>query len=169
MHEQMFVGCVSTHIHHVPDTGNCLMWVPRRRQGGLFWIAQYPHWAATWGFQNPIAQLQSPPQTIFRSSYNLPGAQWHTVAENKGPRWEQNRVQEILGMVHDQSFLTRCQSVACPAACFFLTLYTYMWVRAYLVSACENQALRYFDSSSTKLVISTPPYTPSLSILHILF
>ena len=48
--------------------------------------------------ENPIALLQnpqSPPQTIFsEASYSLLGAQWHTVAENECPKWEQNRVQE---------------------------------------------------------------------------
>lgn len=106
--------------------------------------------------ENPIAQLQSPPQTIFsEASYNLPGAQWHTVAENKGPRWEQNRVQEILGMVHECASLTRCRGgLSC---CLFL------FSPRDHVSPCLVWFLHVKTRSSGTLiaqvlsVISTPP------------
>lgn len=120
--------------------------------------------------ENPIAQLQSPPQTIFsEASYNLPGAQWHTVAENKGPRWEQNRVQENSRHGPRMCFPHQVSRWLVLLPVSFLTSRPCESVPS-LVSACENQVLRYFDSSSTKRHLHTAlPYTPSLSILHILF
>lgn len=127
--------CEHTHISHTSDTGNSLMRVPRRRQGGLSWIAQCPHWAATWGFlKTPLLcsrTLRALPQTISsEASYNLPGAQWRTVAENKGPRREQYRGQENsrhgLWMCFSHQMLR--WPVLLPAS--FLAFET-MWVHAY--------------------------------------
>ena len=142
--------CEHTHTSRTSDTGNSLMWVPRRHQGGLFWIAQYPHWAATWGFLKipllccrTLRALPRPlSQKLLIVCWVLNGTQWQRMSAPSGSRTESRR---ILGMVHECASLTRC-CVGLSCCLFLFSPWTPCESVPSLVSACENQVPRYFDS-----------------------